>query len=246
MRGKTPRPQLPEVEELSDLQWARVERGLWTRLDAADPAAEVLLPGSPRATSASWRLRGLVIGALAVAAVALLAVLWRGWGGLGREQELAELESPSRVMTRESATTVSFAEAAIEVAPRSAMLLSGDATRGATVVLERGRAGFRVAPRKRPFMVVAGNAMVRVVGTHFQVAREGEHVEVEVHEGKVSVHYLGHVHQVASGEQWRSANVAPVQTTLLDDAAATPTSSEAAAGQPERAADPAGAPTVDP
>lgn len=202
MKDKAPRP---EVEELSDLQWARLERGLWQRMDASPAeAGRVEEPG--RGGGARWRLRGLAIGgALAMVAVLLLVVLLPGLedGGGGRG---SGSEAPARVVTRESATTVSFAEAAIEVAPRSALLMSGSAERGATIVLERGRAGFHVAPRQadRAFVVVAGNAMVRVVGTRFEVARQGEAVEVAVREGKVDVRYLGQVYRVAAGDRWSS------------------------------------------
>lgn len=213
MKGKE-RAVVSEVEELSDLQWARIERGLWAKLDSEAGAAE---PAPPQHVSSSWRVRGLAVGgALALAAVAALVLLWP------RPRPAEELvEAPSRVMTRDSATTVSFADAAIEVSPRSAVLLSGGGERSAMVVLEEGRAGFRVAPRKRPFLVVAGHATVRVVGTHFSVARDGEVVAVEVHEGEVAVQYLGQVHQVIGGQSWRSTEVTPVvRTAVLQDGGA--------------------------
>lgn len=215
MKGKE-RAVVPEVDELSDLQWARIERGLWAKLDA--DVAQVESPPPLRASS-SWRVRGLAVGGvLALAAVAALVLFWNGPKG---PDELAE--APSRVMTRDSATTVSFADAAIEVSPHSAVLLSGGGERSAMVVLEEGRAGFRVAPRKRPFLVVAGHATVRVVGTHFSVARDGEVVAVVVHEGTVEVQYLGQVHQVIGGQSWRSTEVKPVvQAAVLQDGGAPP------------------------
>jgi hypothetical protein len=207
MTGKKP-PLTPEVEELSDLQWARIERGLWTKLDAAE--APVATPERER--SGSWRTRGLVAGgALAAAAAALVLLL-----GRSPHAPVEVAEAPSRVLTRDSATTVSFSDAAIEVAPNSAVLLSSGADRSATVVLEGGRASFRVPPRQRPFLVVAGHATVRVVGTQFSVARSGEEIAVEVHEGKVAVQYLGQVHPVIAGTRWSSAEVTPVKTALID------------------------------
>ncbi len=228
MKGKE-RAEVPSVEELSDLQWARIERGLWAKLDAE---VVQVAPAPSLRVSSSWRVRGLAVGgALALAAVAALVLFWRKPKGV---EELAE--APSRVMTRDSATTVSFADAAIEVSPQSAVLLSGGGERSAMVVLEAGRAGFRVAPRKRPFLVVAGHATVRVVGTHFSVARDGEVVEVEVQEGEVAVQYLGHVHQVIGGQSWRSTEVKPVvQAAVLKDGGAAPQESvEAPAPQVER------------
>ena len=241
MKGDPQRPVIPEVEELSDLQWARIERGLWSKLDAG-VGAEAAPVGPARAAS-SWRLRGLAIGgALAVAAVALLALFWRGPRAPHGPTAQLGAEVPSRVMTHDSATTLSFADAAIEVAPHSALLLSGSVERGATVVLEGGKAAFRVSPRTQPFMVVAGHAAVRVVGTQFQVERKGEEISVRVAEGKVAVHYLGHVHQLMAGQAWSSASVAPVQTVLLDAQPAPqgeppPPQDRAPAAQPQPPAD---------
>ena len=230
MQDEPNRSPIPEVEELSDLQWARIERGLWHRMDAAPLAPEdsahaeaAAGPMSSRARSARrWRFVALG-GAMAAAAVLLLA-LWPGGDG-GRSGLVAtgadggdRSDEPARVVTRASATTVSFADAAIEVRPNSALLMSGTAERGATIVLERGRAGFHVAPRsvRQPFVVVAGNALVRVVGTRFEVARNGEDVTVEVQEGVVDVRYLGQVHRVMAGSQWSSPAVKTTEETLLE------------------------------
>jgi FecR protein len=219
----------PEIEELSDLQWARIERGLWQRMDVAPaesdaPEAE---PSRRVRGAPPWRWRALALGTALAAAAVLLFTLWPGRGGSEDDEGAStgvathdRTDEPSRVVTRDSATTVSFADAAIEVQPRSALLLSGSRERGATIVLERGRAGFHVAPRQaqRPFVVVAGDVMVRVVGTRFEVARMGEDVTVEVQEGVVDVRYLGQVHQVISGAQWRSPPVkaATATATLID------------------------------
>lgn len=229
MKDEGSRAEIPKVEELSDLQWARVERGLWQRMDAGPlaPADAAEAEEAARALSSRsggarrWRLVALG-GALAAAAM-LLFTLWPGGkGDDGRGGLVAERSGePARVVTRDSATTVSFADAAIEVNPNSALLMSGNAERGATIVLERGRAGFHVAPRlaRQPFVVVAGNALVRVVGTRFEVSRHGEDVTVEVQEGVVDVRYLGQVHQVIAGGQWHSPPVKAVQETLLDGGA---------------------------
>ena len=59
-----------------------------------------------------------------------------------------------------------------------------------TVVLERGRVECEVPPRndRPPFSVEAGDVTVRVVGTHFSVARSGsKDVEVDVQRGVVQV-----------------------------------------------------------
>ncbi len=210
------------VEELSDLQWARIERGMWQRLDAetadaamraandageADAARAALRGARHRAARRRPWLIAASAGCALAAAAAIALVAWpRGAepvATIGGEPRPGE---PARVVTRDSATTVSFADAAIEVQPHSAVLMSGSADRGATVVLESGRAGFHVAPRdhQRPFVVMAGHALVRVVGTRFEVARDGEAVSVQVKEGIVDVRFLGEVHQVTAGQEWHS------------------------------------------
>ncbi len=223
------RERVAPVEELSDLQWARVERGLWQRLDAetAEAAmdaargagdAEQAQAQRARRQRRAWQIAAIA-GGLAAAAALALAVWPRGAAPLISLDEPAREGEPARVVTSASATTVSFADAAIEVQPHSALLMSGSAERGATVVLESGRAGFHVAPRehRRPFVVMAGHAVVRVVGTRFEVARSGEVVSVKVREGIVDVRYLGELHQVIAGGEWHSQGAsAPLQAAPLD------------------------------
>lgn len=56
------------------------------------------------------------------------------------------------------------------------------------VVLDHGQAFFEVAhDPNRPFVVLAGRAEIRVLGTKFDVRRVGDEVEVSVLEGRVEV-----------------------------------------------------------
>jgi transmembrane sensor len=57
------------------------------------------------------------------------------------------------------------------------------------ILLRKGEAHFEVAPdRSRPFVVHAGDAVVRAVGTEFEVRlRADRHVDVLVNEGRVEV-----------------------------------------------------------
>jgi len=56
------------------------------------------------------------------------------------------------------------------------------------VDLQRGEAFFEVAKdRHRPFIVRAGDTVIRVVGTKFNVSRIGDEVRVNVLEGRVEV-----------------------------------------------------------
>lgn len=78
----------------------------------------------------------------------------------------------------------------LELAPNARLHPMGeqrDPTRVA-LVLESGTATFDVRPGgPRAWTIEAGDARVRVLGTRFTVAREGEHVRVSVERGKVRV-----------------------------------------------------------
>ena len=84
---------------------------------------------------------------------------------------------------------------ALQLADGSEVLLDSDSEmtiswhlRTRQVELKRGQALFQVSPMVyRPFLVDAGGAGVRVVGTRFNVNRHGEDVQVTVAEGKVAV-----------------------------------------------------------
>ncbi|MBM5460846.1 FecR domain-containing protein [Pseudomonas sp. P66] len=84
---------------------------------------------------------------------------------------------------------------ALQLADGSTVLLDSDSQmmvswhlRSRQVVLEKGQALFEVSPRVyRPFLIDAGSATVRVVGTRFNVKRNEQDVHVTVLEGKVAV-----------------------------------------------------------
>lgn len=83
----------------------------------------------------------------------------------------------------------------LQLADGSEVLLDSDSEltiswhlRTRQVELKRGQALFQVSPRVyRPFVVDAGGAVVRVVGTRFNVNRYEQDVQVTVAEGKVAV-----------------------------------------------------------
>lgn len=80
------------------------------------------------------------------------------------------------------------------------------------VYLKRGRALFHVAKnRERPFLVQAGDTVVRAVGTAFGVERQREGLVVTVSEGKVAVlapsaRGIGHSDTGAAGRNLRLAD----------------------------------------
>jgi transmembrane sensor len=84
------------------------------------------------------------------------------------------------------------------------------------IFLRKGEAHFGVAhDRSRPFLVHAGDAVVRAIGTAFEVRlRPDEHVDVLVNEGRVEVHSTGDtataipvvtIRAVSAGEQLSTA-----------------------------------------
>ncbi len=187
------------VEPLSQQRWAGIERDLFERVASgeADPKAQ-----AERADVVSrWRMAAALVLAGAAAAIGG-GVAWHALSPPARIEALA----PSRVTTQAAGSHVSVGEATLDVAPRSTLVVSGDDARGVTVVLERGRVECEVPPRKGrpPFSVEAGEVPVRVMGTHFAVARSAADVEVDVQRGVVEVISNGDRRDVRAGAIWPS------------------------------------------
>jgi hypothetical protein len=180
----------PPVEPLSEAAWARVERGVWAQLDA--DTAPIRVPPGPRRR---WAVAAPLVAAAAVAA---LVVMTRG-------RPTTRSDEPSRVVSGIAPSSVSFGDSHIELDAATAMVMSHEAEHP-TVLLERGAAWFTVAPRlQRPaFIVHAGDATVRVVGTRFRVGRSEERIAVEVDRGLVDVQFRGSVVAVGAGQRWSS------------------------------------------
>lgn len=88
-------------------------------------------------------------------------------------------------------------------------------TRQRTVRLLQGEAYFAVAEDPtRPFVVFAGNGMVRAVGTEFSVRLAGDAVDVTVTEGEVAVATEPASSDVATLEQQRPAQLASREIRL--------------------------------
>jgi hypothetical protein len=190
----------PDIEPLSDIEWQRVERGLFTALDreSAVPA----LPEPPRRRA--WGRIGLIAGGVGLAAAAALAlVVARPEAAKPRPDQRNQ---PTRVVAKDAPTEVSFGESTITLDAGAAATMSGDAEHGVLIQLERGRATFEVATRgNRPnYLVQAGDVTVRVIGTQFSVFRSGDAARVDVTRGHVEVVARGHRAQVLAGESWSS------------------------------------------
>jgi hypothetical protein len=193
-------PSLAPVEPLSDLSWQRIERGLLRRLDGMHLSVE-----EPPAREKKKPPRGVGL-VLAGAAAALLGIV--GW----RLLMVPPSGTPSRIVTAESPTRVAIGESALEVAPKSALVVSGDDERGLLVLLEQGTVTCEVGPRhgRPPFRVQAGEVQVRVIGTRFSVARAGDGAQVDVAHGVVEVTARGQTVLVGAGEHWPPPIAPPV------------------------------------
>jgi hypothetical protein len=234
----------PSVEALPDISWARVERNLWVALDES----EVVATPPPAATPRRW-VRYAVGAGLACAAAVALVLLWPS--GQAPSHDL-----PSRVSTAESPTTVSFGDAEITVEPESTLVLAGTPARGVDIVLEEGSATFAVAPRagRPPFIVHAGAADIRVVGTRFTVSRSGDVARVDVTHGEVEV--VAHGRRVLlraggswdSSRDWEAATGSSATVANPDDVAAARTLPEPVVEEPPPVATPTPtpAPTIAP
>jgi hypothetical protein len=110
----------------------------------------------------------------------------------------------SHIETTTGPTTSTVGESTLSIASHSEVRIHGDDTSGWLVSLERGRVHFDVAPRgERPdFVVQAGEVLVKVVGTHFDVTYERGQTRVEVQEGLVRVESEGHVNMLGAGDFW--------------------------------------------
>jgi transmembrane sensor len=184
----------PPIEPLSEAAWARVERGVWSELDAERPAGS-RSPGSRSPGPRRWWVVAAPLAAAAAVAVLLIAV----------RRAPSALDEPSRVVTGAAPSSVLFGDSHIELDAATALVMRHEAEHP-TITLERGGAWFTVAPRlSRPaFIVRAGDAMVRVVGTRFRVLRTEERIAVEVDHGLVDVNFRGSEVAVGAGQRWSS------------------------------------------
>lgn len=162
-----------EITRLAEL-WSRLH--LLTELAAAAPAG--------RAAHARHGRRPMIRFALAAAAVVTLAV-----GGLLWRQALAPADPGSSYRTGVGE------QRRVVLADGSTLLLNTASTAVVAfgpherrVRLDRGEAHFEVErDAARPFVVEAGDGLVRAVGTAFSVRRQGLGAEVSVTEGRVEL-----------------------------------------------------------
>jgi hypothetical protein len=197
-----PKDALDEIEPLSEARWGRIKRSLFEKLDEEGLAAPKPLRAHGR------RVAGFVAAGAVAAAVGALAsrALW--------QPSASPPPSLSHIATAASESHVSVGGASLDVGPHTELDVSGDDARGVRVHLDSGRVACAVAPRqgRPPFVVEAGDVLVRVVGTHFAVSRVDEGVTVDVTSGVVQVEEHGEVHRVGAGERWPALPVGATET----------------------------------
>jgi FecR protein len=196
-----------EVEPLSDQRWSKIEKSIFAqleneRLDREPEPKMVSLP--PRS---AWRWRPAVALVMAGAMAAAIGAL--ATKSMFTSPVAPVASAPSRVVTGSSDSHIALGESDVDVAPESAVLVSGDDDRGIMVVVDRGKVECEVAPRKGrpPFLVQAGDVRVKVVGTHFTVARDaqGGGAHVLVAHGIVEVTSHGQTTTLHDGDSWPAA-----------------------------------------
>jgi transmembrane sensor len=186
--------KLYDVPPLSDLSRQRIRQSVFDRLDRE---TVVVAP----ATAPRSRRTALFIAVGVAAAAALALFLVRDREG---DHPAARAPSPSRITTGESPTQVAVGDARITAGPHAALTVTDSGDAGVQVLIERGAIEFAVAPRgeRPPFVVLAADVRVEVVGTVFTVARDGDDVTVAVAKGVVRVTRGGEEARVAAGQAW--------------------------------------------
>jgi hypothetical protein len=221
----------PKIEPLGEQRWARIERELFDRVASARASSDA---SSTRGRTEDIRaVRWFATTALVLAGAAAAiggGVAWRVLDPSARKA--VATVGPSRISTDAAGSHVNVGEAILDVSPQSELAVSGDDARGVTVVLERGRIECEVPPRhgRPPFIVEAGDVIVRVVGTHFSVGRGVSNIQVAVQHGLVQVTDGLQRVDVRAGETWPapalSAPAAVVSATASTPPVAPPSPAE--------------------
>ncbi|HEU5057982.1 MAG TPA: FecR family protein, partial [Kofleriaceae bacterium] len=207
----------PDVPPLSDLSRQRIRQAVFDRLDR-EPAAPVAAP----------RRRPVLLAAGAAAAVVAAVVAVSALGGDRARPAAPRHPAVSRLETGGSPSQVTVGDARITAGPNAALTATETGDGGVQVFLERGSIDLVVAPRgdRPPFVVLAADVRVEVVGTRFTVARDGDAVSVSVAEGVVRVTRPGSEDaRVAAGERWPAAAPEPPddpEMTFEPEAASSP------------------------
>jgi transmembrane sensor len=166
--------------------------------------------------TATSRRRALRFAAAATIALAVAGALWLQ---MGRDVRIL-----ATAVGRQSHVTLIDGSV---VTLNTDTILETDLSRGARqLYLRRGEVHFQVAhDRSRPFLVHAGDAVVRAVGTEFEIRlHPDQHVDVVVNEGRVEVQAAAPAApQPSSVARARLAHVTTVRTLSAGEQLSTAT-----------------------
>jgi hypothetical protein len=179
----------------------RVEPRMFERLDAiraAGRAGEL----APDRRPSRWLWLAVPVAAAAVIAIVLAT----------RHAPDVKVASPSLVVTPAGGSSrFTIDDAVIDAGGDTSVEVQAGERGAVTLVLARGTIDCEVAPRNgRPFVVIAGDVSVEVVGTRFAVTR-GATVRVDVTHGRVRVHAPTGDVMVGAGERWPAGELAATQ-----------------------------------
>jgi transmembrane sensor len=177
----------------------------WVDLDRVAALVAGRAPLEPRPVAWQWQ-RAAAIAAVTLGVIASLAFVnsrylaGRESTQVGEVRRLALEDGSALALNTASVLQVKFAD---------------DERR---IVLRKGEASFQVAhDEQRPFVVQAGNVLVRAVGTAFSVRMRDDDVEVVVTEGVVQVRRNGGTARIAAERVARNQEVV-VTTTQQPEA----------------------------
>jgi hypothetical protein len=121
-----------------------------------------------------------------------------------------ELRDGAHVTTGEAPERLRVGDSELTLARASELRVSGNERGGWFLALEQGKLECNVRPRpaRPPFIVIAGDARVSVMGTRFSVTQGERGTQIAVDEGKVLVDYHGQMTELVPGETW-SEEAAP-------------------------------------
>lgn len=126
-----------------------------------------------------------------------------------RSAELApgaprELSDGAHVTTSEAPEALRVGDSELTLARASELRVSGNERGGWFLALEQGKVECNVRPRaaRPPFIVIAGETRVSVIGTRFSVTQGERGTQIAVDEGKVLVDYRGQMTELVPGETW--------------------------------------------
>jgi transmembrane sensor len=166
--------------------WQRADRLGALRPAAASEAIEPPSALPAAATRHRWPMRSPMQQIAASLAVAvMLGGAWFGWQGVQRGSDPSGEAYSTAIGSHESLTLADGSRLMLNTDTRLRTAV-GAATR--TVWLDKGEAYFDIAhDASRPFVVLAGDRRITVLGTRFSVRRRAGQVDVLVEEGRVQV-----------------------------------------------------------